>query len=252
MTAGPIFLLGCAWRCGSTLLQRYVNSTGEAFIWGENLGLATRIAQLFDFNREWDGLIKEQRRWTAEHGHNAWIANLNPETPAAPADIVRLLLTMYYEKPTREAGLSRWGFKEVRHDAADVRMLLTAFPEARVVFLVRHLTDVLASNLANHWIDTLGGAQGVAEQWVRSCRSISALHDPRVLTLRYEDLVGRPDETTARLSVHLDIPADKFSREVLETRVRGGGPEPVPPDVLAAAGLGHLTVMADSTIAALY
>ncbi len=215
----PVFVLGCSWRCGSTLLQRYVNSTGEVFVWGENAGLMSKLLEAFGRIRSWDRFLGDQKADLARLGNNAWIANLNPEDDRLPEALRAFLLSYYAGEPTQPG--VRWGFKEVQHDAAVAQALLRAFPHGRVVFLTRRLEGVLASIGAADWRDEVGGLKGAARQWVGALESFLRLDDDRVLTLRYEDLVGSPLMATRKLGDHLNIPVWRFDREVLATKVRG-------------------------------
>lgn len=218
---GPVFVFGCAWRCGSTLLQRYLNSTGRMFVWGENVGLVTSLGMAFDAIASWDALSAEQSAAYETQRETAWVAKLNPPLLNAATITVRAALDAYYGPATLARGLSRWGFKEVRHGEKEARLLLSAYPNARIVFLVRRFDDVLASNAATSWFDSVGGAEGVAAQWASSCHSMRDLSDPRVLVLRYEDLCASSRPATARIAAHLDVPHDCFDANVLSARVRG-------------------------------
>lgn len=222
----PVFVFGCAWRCGSTLLQRYLNSTGEVFVWGENMGLVTSLAAAFDGVASWASLSAEQAAAHGDRGNSAWIANLNPPLRDAITATVREALGAYYAPATLERGVRRWGFKEVRYGALEADLLLRAFPDARVIFLVRDPAGVLDSMASASWFDRIGGVDGVVSQWITVCQSMQALRDPRVMTLRYEDLCGAPQRSTERLAAHLSLPVERFDARVLVTRVRGEQPPP--------------------------
>ncbi len=217
----PIFILGCSWRCGSTLLQRYVNSTKAAFVWGENLALTAAVGRLLDPVRAWGELSREQAETFRVEAHGAWIANLNPCPEQATRRVVRAALAALYGPPTAAMGLDRWGFKEVRHGAEEARLLLAAFPHARIIFVVRRVQDVLASNLSTGWIDQVGGADGVLRQWIGACASMARIDDRRILTLRYEDLCADRAAVTARLADHLEIDPSSFQAGVLYAPIRG-------------------------------
>jgi hypothetical protein len=117
-------------------------------------------------------------------------------------------LLAYYYPETRRLGYDRWGFKEVRHDARAARFLLSCFPAARVIFLVRHLADVLASNAVNDWVATIGGVRGVASTWVRNVRSFMREKDTRILVVRYEDLVQQSASVCRKIKEHLALTGD--------------------------------------------
>lgn len=231
----PIVVLGCAWRCGSTLLQRYLNSTQQVFIWGEHAGLLTSIGEALQRVEDWRPLIERQSSSLQRRGSGAWIANLNPpDFNAVHSEVIAAALRAYYLNPTLSRGLRRWGFKEVRYTAREARMILSAFPQARIVFLTRRIEDVLASNAANPWCAEIGGLDGVIDQWLESTTSLLSLDDQRVRVLRYEDIAARPRWFTKQLARHVDVPEQAFDCSVLNVRVRGAVDAPAPARSYAA------------------
>ncbi|MCC7274077.1 MAG: sulfotransferase [Alphaproteobacteria bacterium] len=221
-----MFVLGCAWRCGSTLLQRYLNSTGRVFIWGEHAGLLAGMPRAFADMWTMRDMGRRQLQELRHSPSAAWIANVSPDIEAFLLPALRGFLVAAYAPATRERGIARWGFKEVRYDAAMAKLLLSLFPAGRVVFLVRHPAGVLASGATMEWRSTGGAAESTIDQWQRACASFLNLTDPRVLQLRYEDLTGDPAAATRSLSEHLGIAAERFSADVLAVRVRGSRQEP--------------------------
>lgn len=230
----PVFVLGCTPRSGSTLLQRYLNSTGEVFVWGEHAGLLGSVQSgLAELWRVRDGL-RHQTEELRRFGGAAWIANISPDPQAVLLPAARSFITAMYGPATAERGIRRWGFKEVRYDGAMARFLLALFPAGRVIFLVRHPHDALASAATVEWNAGTDVAPGLARQWKRTCASFLKLRDERVLHLRYEDLVGTPEEATGRLARHVGIAADRFAADVLAQRVRGSHAAPRLDDGLRA------------------
>ena len=74
----PVFLLGTSHRCGSTFLQRLVNSTGEVFLWRENGGALDMMVSLRNQLEAWGPINDKQWELREADGHGAWVANLNP------------------------------------------------------------------------------------------------------------------------------------------------------------------------------
>lgn len=222
---GPTFVFGCSWRCGSTLLQRIINSSGKIFIWGEHAGLISSCARAYDELITLQPLADRQAQSLAIRGEQAWVANLTPPL-ALLSDAFRGMLVSYYEPPTRAKGIERWGFKEVRYDANVAKFLLSLFPEGRVLFLVRHPVDVIASNAANDWYSNIGGEEAVLEQWKRSCQSFADQEDERVLCVRYEDLVSNPSSTLKDVAEHIELHQNFFSPSALKSKVRGAKNQP--------------------------
>lgn len=218
----PIFILACTFRSGSTFVQRLINSTGQAFIWGENVGLTEELSAAVAKLRSWREISAGQRRSLESDGTRAWIANLTPDVDELES--ARAFLLSLYAEPTQRLGVKRWGFKEVRHDAAAAAFLLEAFPAARVILLVRDPSDVLASMATSAWYEQAGGAEAIATAWTQATASFAALDDPRALLLRLED-VSRPD-TLRRLARHLELDSARFDKALLDHPVRGSTSTP--------------------------
>jgi hypothetical protein len=222
---GPIFILGCGFRCGSTLLQRLLSSTGEVFIWGENHGMPGQLLEMRTRLSRWNKFNLRQWSRYETDGLNTWLANMNPREATTFTNAARGFLLDYYEEPTHQLGYPRWGFKEVRHGKDVAEFLLECFPHARIIYLIRNPQDVLASNSMTDWYSNIGGAFGVMDTWCRRIRDFLAHSDPRVLTVQYEDLLNTPsDAMTATLSHALVSRA--WDHSLLQNIERGMNREP--------------------------
>jgi hypothetical protein len=158
-----------------------------------------------------------------------------------------------WEGPLRELLLSRFaGFdgrwlaiKEPHgSDAAD--MILSALPRSRMIFLLRDGRDVVDSELAavseGGWgLRALGGHPPIsdrtdylrrrAETWrqrISIVKSAFDSHPPsQRMLVRYEDLLGRPVESTARIAEWLELDKDRLEEGVARLsfhRVENRGP----------------------------
>jgi hypothetical protein len=219
----PIFIFGSAYRCGSTLLQRYLNSSGCVFIWGENDGLVERIIEAVTLPEEWTEISDRQEQAFKSKGDSAWIANLNPQV--TKSDFLRAALLAYYEEAPPNSA-PRWGFKEVKHTSDVADLLLRAFPHGRVLFLVRRFEEVLASNAGTDWYVSVGGAESVKQLWLKTVRSFLSFEDPRSMLIRFETLASRNETCLRQMAHFLDIPRGRFDDRVLETVVRGSSGSP--------------------------
>lgn len=217
----PVFVLGCAWRCGSTLVQRTLSSSPDLFIWGENAGLSALLREIRDrvaglsgrSAREWDGFRKD--------GTDAWIACLNPPFPDALREALRGFYFDYFARAAEQLGKKRWGFKEVRHGVRTAAFLAELFPGSRIVFLLRNPVDVVASMSTMSWYGTEGRAHGVLETWRRNSDSMMRWSDERLLVVRYESLVHDSHDELERIARHVDLPAKDLDPSPLSQRVRG-------------------------------
>lgn len=222
----PIFLFGCAYRCGSTLLQRYITSTRMALIWGEQHGLLAKAWPAIQKLKDFGEISAYQASEFDAKGARAWVANLNPPFDEGFPAALRAFLTTYYESRTRNRGFPRWGFKENTCGLDICSLILDAFPSGRAVFLVRHPRFALASVAATPWYNEIGAASGFINLWIANSASFLRATDPRILVIRYEDLVRHPETETRKLAEHLGLPREKFDQDAFRHRV-GGTDHPV-------------------------
>lgn len=138
----PIFLLAAGWRSGSTLVQRLIMSSGEALLWGEPYHRLSPVQRLCESlpGRQEDQELKS--KILAEEDNDIdiksdFIANVYP-SQGSLVSAHRAYLQSLLESPARNRGYRRWGFKEVRFRPPHWRYLKFLFPNARIIFLVRH------------------------------------------------------------------------------------------------------------------
>ncbi|MFT5587624.1 MAG: hypothetical protein ACI9VR_005237 [Cognaticolwellia sp.] len=228
--SAPIFLLSAGWRCGSTLLQRLLCSTGEALVWGEPYGRSGLIPSLtrasLALRPEWPTEMH-----FAEPSHDdlvgGWIANMYPP-PQALRDSFRAQLDTLFALPAQARGFARWGLKEVRLQAMDARFLSWVYPQARFVFLVRNPWDAWASakglQLYEQWpnrpIETV---EQFSKHWAKLTRSFLQWPSENGLLVRYEDLI-QPGYDLGQISTHCGLKA--LDPGPLSVKIRGIRKEP--------------------------
>lgn len=229
---GPVFLLAGGGRTGSTLLQRLILSTRQVLVWGEHGGmllpnLRKLAAQAHSWIEEANG-YRMLDEFKAD-SHNAWVPNLNPE-PASLRSASRAFLEQYLGASARKLGYARWGFKEIRYGAEDVRMLQTLFPRASFVFLVRNPLSCLRSIKATQWYAKDHNASPVAflEEWSRLSGSLAGIYPEcrRACLVRYEDAIDDPSATAQAIAQTIDVPVEAFDLSVFERRLRGKAASP--------------------------
>jgi hypothetical protein len=223
----PIVVLASGPRCGSTLLQRLLNSHPDVLVWGEGGGFLERLVPAVADLLDWAAAYDPQRQTFRERGPDAFTANLLPdddELRAAAAAFVRML----YAEPAHRRGRRRWGFKETRCGAEVARFLRGVLPDIRVVHLTRDPGDVLRS-LAEWEAGSptwdAGMTAAALDDWTRV--NASFLADPAAahLALRYESMVADPEGTVAALAAALGLDAVGFDRRVFERRIQWDGEE---------------------------
>ncbi|NEQ55214.1 MAG: sulfotransferase, partial [Leptolyngbya sp. SIO3F4] len=92
----------------------------------------------------------------------------------------------------------RWGEKTPLH-YQNLEQLLTWFPQAQVIWMLRDPKAVTASLLQMTWASNYVHIH--AEQWLQSTQLYEQnwYSDQRVNLVRYEDLVQQPDSTLAKI-----------------------------------------------------
>ncbi|MDX1472352.1 MAG: sulfotransferase [Flavobacteriaceae bacterium] len=215
-------------RSGSTLLQRYLNSSKDLLIWGEHGGFISGLSDsyykfannqgvqnLLSWGRgNVDLLLSQQKlvevdiEWTNNFTLEDW--------QVAHRDLVLRLLAIEIPQSVR------WGFKEIRYGEKVIRLLRELFPKAQFIFLVRHPIDTLASMIAA-WFKP----ENVWEQqgWLKDKELLLKLqefiiqHCSRVLRvseainryvadgylIQYENLKENPYEVLYSTCVYLDV-----------------------------------------------
>jgi sulfotransferase family protein len=123
------------------------------------------------------------------------------------------LFALFHAHHAERAGRPRWGDKSLHteHHADEV---FTAFPDARVVHMVRDPRDRYASVRKRHGAD-LSRVGAATARWLMSTRAGSrnaARYPDRYLLVRYEDLVREPEATTRRVCDHIGV---RFTPEML-------------------------------------
>lgn len=144
LAEAPVFVLGAAWRCGSTLVQRLVNSDPQILMWGEPYADANPVQTMADSLRVFtekqpiESNFIDSDNFQANSSELAyrWTANLYPEIAALKAAHLAFFETLFAQ-PAKHRGYSRWGIKEVRLDIHHARYLHWLFPQAKFLFLYR-------------------------------------------------------------------------------------------------------------------
>jgi hypothetical protein len=226
----PIFILGTG-RCGSTLLQKIINSVDDAMIYGEHGGFLKDIAKAYFINLENEKIekyimsrntsgedleavfetLKNPRLWTA------WTNWYNRE---AVKNNFRDFIESFFNPDSLEQKV-HWGFKEIRYGPDDrvIEMLSGLYPRARFLFIVRHPVDVVASKISVRMSE---GIETDAHNWATQnaffmnfCRESSE----RSTIVRYEDLINKEGRQLKLLSDWLGFSlSDKQSNMIETTR----------------------------------
>jgi hypothetical protein len=198
LAAAPVIVTSPTTRCGTTLVQRLLCASDNAFVYGEEIGNQFRTLA---------GLFAAQIRYCERNGdaiddafYLAMAGGLRDWRPglAPPAGIlVKAWSECFYQLPVtleafgRTVGRPIWGFKWPACPPDTARAFLTLMPRAKVVYVLRNVADALASAKARRFVTTLEEAARYCADWARSVQDFAAMaDDPRLLILKYEDLIA--------------------------------------------------------------
>lgn len=200
-TERPIFVFASGQRCGSTLLQRFLNSNRSFLIWGEHNGYLRNVTEGFRALLDWSITKEEQRETFFKQGYDNFVPNLTP----ASEDLERAAIAHIWNlfgAPARHLGKKIWGFKEVRYDAQIALHLQECFHGARFIHLTRNIADCFLSmkrwETAGQWERTW--TQESLANWVAVNESFleQGTYLNQLMTLRYEDMIGMDPKAFAR------------------------------------------------------
>ena len=224
----PIFLLGTG-RCGSTLLQKILNSVENTMIYGEHGGFLKQVAAAYFLNFE-DKMIEKyiMSQNVAEKDPIAvfetlknpqlWSAWTNWYNQETVKNNFRDFIESFFNPSSLEQKV-HWGFKEIRYGLDDrvPEMLADLYPDGRFVFIVRHPVDVIASKISARASD---GIEADARTWVAQntyflhfCRENA--ESSRII--HYEELISNDSKQLSQLFDWLGFALSDEQRDIIET-----------------------------------
>jgi hypothetical protein len=224
----PIFLLGTG-RCGSTLLQKILNSVDNAMIYGEHGGFLKQIAAAYFLNLE-DKMIEKYIMSQNVAGKDPisvfetlknpqlWSAWTNWYNRHTVKDNFRDFIESFFN-PVSLKQKVHWGFKEIRYGLDDrvPEMLADLYPDGRFVFIVRHPVDVIASKISARASD---GIEADAHTWVAQNTyflDFFRRNRERSSIVCYEELISNNSQQLSQLCHWLGFSFSDRQRNIIET-----------------------------------
>lgn len=209
----PVVVTSPTPRCGTTLVQRLLTASSNAFVYGEEVGhqIRTLTTWLIGLLRQFEqtgSTVDPDFRRALEGVLTDWRPGLT-----APTEVMRRAwIETYYQLPftlaefSASVGRPVWGFKSPGCPRDMLRTVLTMMPQAKVVYLIRNLHDVLKSAKARRFVSTEDEVRKLAAEWAGNIREMVELAaDERVLFLKYEDLLARKDEHARLLELFCGV-----------------------------------------------
>jgi len=207
LALSPVIITAPTARCGTTLVQRLLCTGENSFLYGEEVGLHIRtltglvLSLIQQFERGGEAADAEFQRALAGD-QDDWRPGLMPPTQV----MLKAWMETYYQIPSALAehganiGRPVWGFKGPDYARDMLRAFLMLMPRARIIYVLRDLNEALKSAKARRFVTTDEEAQAFCARWATNMREVLDLRtDPRMLFLKYEDLVANPKATVAAI-----------------------------------------------------
>jgi hypothetical protein len=200
-------------RCGTTLVQRLITGSHNAFVYGEEIGqqlnsLTEQFLTVIRYCEINDQSLGDAFQRALSGTLEDWRPGLAP-----PAQVMlEAWVATYYQLPAtlsnfgQTIGRPVWGFKLPAYPGASLRAMLLLMPRTQVVYVVRHPADALKSAKARKFVNTPEDAETFCRTWANNLREALAFRDdPRLLWIRYEDLVADKTASLARIGAFAGV-----------------------------------------------
>jgi hypothetical protein len=224
LAAAPIFIVAPSHRCGTTLIQRALNSTGRAIIYGENFHLLENIPAIVAQAHTNLALRIERSAEVREQVLAGQDIDASPMYPdfAGLAALYRSFLRemlQYYEDKSRAYGRARWGLKHQIMRLDGFQGFLSLVPNGTYIFVYRNVFDVARSGKAR-FPSVYQDARSFHElgtTWHAHMETLRAVRGANVLHLEYEEIQSDPETTARRIESHCGVVG--IRRDVLQRRI---------------------------------
>jgi hypothetical protein len=221
----PIFVIGPTTRCGTSLLQRLLNSTGKAVVYGENFALLQTFPDIIrNYQREADAkrkVIAMARDLLVKEKEDFEASSLFPDFDNYLRALIgsfRLLMRSYRDDAAA-LGFERWGIKHQIRNQTSFALLPRLLPDARYVMIYRDLLPVARSAKAR-WPGDFRGPQDwrrFARNWADNIRTMQRLSGDAFLLFKYETFTADPEPHLQRLERFVEI--EGIDRAVMARRI---------------------------------
>ena len=213
----PVFVVGCP-RSGTTLLYHMLLSAGNFVVYRSESQVFNLLGPRFGNLSSRRNKRKLLAAWQAsplfaKTGLEA--RQIEQEVMAKcqnPGDFLRVVMGLM----ARQQGVERWAECTPEH-LLSLQRIKETIPDAIVIHIIRDGRDVALSLAKQKWIrpflwDRGGNLHAAALYWewiVRRGRENGKHLGPDYLEVHYEDLVGHPRATLARLSAFVGQVLDR-------------------------------------------
>lgn len=221
----PVMVVAPSRRCGTTLLQRAVNSSGQVVIYGEN----------FNFVENYPAILKgvlhhyeikcqntafaRDKLLSGDYDFDA--SMLYPDYEAYVKMMRDNLARMYqfYESSTAGYGYEGWGLKHQIRDADAFLQFMKLFPRLRYIFVYRNIVDVARSEKARypHQYPEPRCFAALGQRWSGNIEAMRRVAGAEIFHLEYRELAEAPEQTMEKLKAFCGL--DHIDPAIFERRV---------------------------------
>jgi len=223
--AAPVIVTSPTTRCGTTLVQRLLSASDNAFLYGEEVGkhIVTLTQSLIVVMRhiEQNGASLDGH---LAHALSGAMDDWQPGLMAPSTVMLRGWIETYYQLPMvladygRSIGRPIWGFKWPAAPREVIRALMMLMPRAKVIYVCRNPFDALKSAKARKFVRTDQETDRFCAAWAKNMQEVAALEqDERVLLVRYEDMVKNSADCADLLELFTGV--ENTDRSVFDIKV---------------------------------
>jgi sulfotransferase family protein len=266
LALAPVIVTAPTTRCGTTLIQRLLTGSANAFLYGEEI--AAYVASLTQVMVNFLQLTERIGGTMDADFASALAGPVKDWRPAQmpPLGVIQpAFVESYYRIPAALAahgesiGRPIWGFKRPDLSRDMLSAMLMLMPRAKVVYVYRHLADALKSAKARRFVTSDADVAAFCARWANGLTEVSKLaSDQRVLFLKYETLIAEREQVTALLEAFtgasgvsaaaFDIKVNTFAGDVA-----GYSPtQYIEPAPLTATDIAAIEAHAGPVLAQLY
>lgn len=220
----PVIVVGPTTRCGTSLLQRALNSTRKIVIYGENF---TFMHKYPDMIRGLDNHIEGKRR-NIKASRDMLLSGADFEGSSLFPDYDNYIaairqgfgnIARLYRTDSAALGFQRWGIKHQIRDQRSFEIVPQLMPRAQFIFIFRELLAVAKSAKAR-WPGDFKGPDDYrrfGDNWARNTRLAHSLASDRFMVIRYEEFIANPDPIFQKIETLTGVPG--IDRSVMTRRI---------------------------------
>ncbi|NOT30863.1 MAG: sulfotransferase [Planctomycetes bacterium] len=223
VAGAPIFVSSPSARCGTTLVQRLLNSSAEVLVFGEGVGAAlVELTQSVASRSKSLARVEEHRRDLARAlaGEQFWCPHLLGDAFGFVRLFVESLerFVLFHEGEARAHGRAVWGAKLPSVPVAALAAMRAVLPGSRIVYVVRDLAAAARSAKSRRFLRAPEDFERFARSWREGVTGIEELRgDPGVTVLDYARLERCEPEVLRELAAFAGV--ERLDPRVLGARV---------------------------------